>query len=252
MELGGAPFALTIDGAYEARASAFSGRVAAAHELFQRGVQLAIRDQFQELGAQWTAEDAETHAIAGQCADAQREVPAALGLSRDNFTLERASRTLALCGRADEAQRITAELATRFPTASVTVRIQRPVTAAALAVQQGQPTRAVDLLERVAPYDHAPASEFWPTYLRGQALLQLNDAQSAAAQFQRILDHRGQAPTSPLYPLAHLGRARAHAMKGEREPARSAYEQFFALWQAADPRLESLQAARREYAKLQR
>jgi hypothetical protein len=82
-------------------------------------------------------------------------------------------------------------------------------------------------------------------------LLQLNDVRSAGAQFQRILDHRGQAPTSPLYVLAHLERARAHALAGEPEPARLAYQRFFALWQGADPTLESVQAARREYAKLQ-
>jgi hypothetical protein len=83
-------------------------------------------------------------------------------------------------------------------------------------------------------------------------LLQLKDVPSAAAQFQSILDHRGQAPMSPLYPLAHLGRARAHALAGEREPARRAYEQFFTLWKSADPALESLQAARREYAQVLR
>jgi predicted Zn-dependent protease len=124
------------------------------------------------------------------------------------------------------------------------------VTAAAVAVQHGQPARAVELLDRVTPYDQAPASEFWPAYLRGQALLQLKDARSAGAQFQSILDRRGQAPTSPLYPLACLGRARAHVLAGEREPARRAYERFFTLWTGADPALESLQAARREYARL--
>ena len=72
---------------WEARAAAFSGRVAAAHELFQRAVQeSAARGQQRELGAQWQAEDAETHAIAGQCAGCRcREVPAALALSRDNL-----------------------------------------------------------------------------------------------------------------------------------------------------------------------
>jgi len=235
---------------WEARASAFSGRVAAAHELFQRAVQIAVRDEQRELGAQWTAEDAEAHAIAAQCADAQREVAAALALSHDNFTVERASRTLALCGRGDESQRLAAELATRYATASLTQRIQRPVSAAAVALQRGQPGRAIELLDRVAPYDHAPAAEFWPAYLRGQALLQLKDVPAAGAQFQSILDHRGQAPTSPLYPLASLGRARAHVLAGEQEPARRAYERFFTLWQGADPALGDLEAARREYARL--
>ena len=87
-----------------------------------------------ELGAQWTVEDAESHAIAGQCAEARREAAAGLELSRDNFTLERASRTLALCDAAARPRRLSAELANRFPNATLTTRIQLPVTAAALAV----------------------------------------------------------------------------------------------------------------------
>jgi tetratricopeptide (TPR) repeat protein len=236
---------------WEARASASAGRVSAAHELFQRGIQMTDRDDLRELSAQTAAEDAETHAIAGQCVDARREVSAALGFGRDNFTLERASRTLALCGRAEESQRLVAELAARYPAASLTTLIHRPVTAAAIAVQSGQADRAVAQLDPVAAYDRAPASEFWPSYLRGQAFLQKKDAHSAGAQFQSILDHRGQAPTSPLYALAHLGRARAHALAGQRDEARGAYERFFTLWQGADPALESLRAARREYAQLQ-
>jgi len=236
---------------WEARASASAGRVSAAHELFQRGIQMTDRDDLRELSAQTAAEDAETHAIAGQCVVARREVSAALGFGRDNFTLERASRTLALCGRAEESQRLVAELAARYPAASLTTLIHRPITAAAIAVQSGQADRAVAQLDPVAAYDRAPASEFWPSYLRGQAFLQKKDAHSAGAQFQSILDHRGQAPTSPLYALAHLGRARAHALAGQRDEARGAYERFFTLWQGADPALESLRAARREYAQLQ-
>ncbi len=92
---------------WEARTSLFSGRFRTAHELFQRSVQAAVRDNFRELGAQWTMEDAESHAIAGQCGDARREVSAGLELSRDNFTLERAARTLALCGAGSQASSLS-------------------------------------------------------------------------------------------------------------------------------------------------
>jgi hypothetical protein len=34
----------------------------------------------------------------------------------------------------------------------------------------------------------------------------------AATEFQKILDHRGVDPVSPLYPLAHLGLGRAYAL----------------------------------------
>ena len=46
--------------------------------------------------------DGEAHALTGQCDVARRDAVAALELSRDNFTLERANRAFAICGlRAD-------------------------------------------------------------------------------------------------------------------------------------------------------
>jgi hypothetical protein len=110
---------------------------------------------------------------------------------------------------------------------------------------------ALDLLDPVKPYDYAPAAEFWPMYLRGQAYLQLKDGRSAVDQFQGILDHRGLAVTSPLYPLAHIGLARAAALVGGVDKARQAYERFLALWSGADSNLEALAQARAEYARLQ-
>ena len=105
----------------------------------------AIADRFHELGAQLSVEDAELHAVAGQCDDARREIGAGLALNRDNFTLERAARSLALCNRAEAAE-IATELGSRFPTATLTARIHRPVIAAAAASKQRQFARAITLL----------------------------------------------------------------------------------------------------------
>ena len=235
---------------WEARVSLFSGRFGAAHDLFQRSVQEAVRDDFHELGAQWTMEDAESHAIAGECAEARREVSSGLELSRDNFTLERAARTLALCNAGSPASALASELASRFSSAALTTRVQLPVTEAALALRGGEPARALELLDTVTPYDHAPSSEFWPPYLRGLAYLQLKNGHAAGAQFESILKNRGQAPTSPLYPLAHLGVARAAVLTGDVASARTSYERLFSLWNGADPTLQPLNDARREYAGL--
>jgi Tfp pilus assembly protein PilF len=204
---------------WEARTSAFKEQVRAAHDYFQRGAQAAVRNNAHELGAQWTMEDAEVHAIAGECAAARREVQAGLALNRDNFTLERAARSLALCGDHEGVDAITRELATRFSAATLTTRIQLPVIAAAGALRRGDPARAVDLLEPVTPYDHAPSAEFWPAYLRGEAYLQLKNGRAAAAQFRTIVEHRGEAPTSPLYPLAVRKLAAAEAMSGHTAQA---------------------------------
>jgi hypothetical protein len=73
----------------------------------------------------------------------------------------------------------------------------------------------------------------------------------AAAEYQKILDHRGIDPTSPLYSLARLGVGRAYALQGGTPKARAACQDFFALWKDADPDLPILKQVKAEYAKLQ-
>ena len=94
-------------------------------------------------------------------------------------------------------------------------------------------------------------AEFWPAYLRGEAQLQLRHHAEAAAEFRSIVDHRGELIDAPLYPLAHLGLARALASGGDRDDARQAYLAFFTLWKDADPDLLPLKEARLEFARLQ-
>jgi tetratricopeptide (TPR) repeat protein len=234
---------------WEARASGAAGRIKAAHDSFRIAVDAALRGGLTEIAAQWTVEDAEVHAIAGQCVEARREAAGGLELARDNFTLERAARLLTLCDAASEADRLTAELGSRFPKATLTREVQLPVIAAVRAVSQREFARAIRLLEPVKPYDHAPAAEFWPAYLRGEAYRGLKDGRSAAAQYQSIVDHRGEAPTSPLYALAHVGLARASVLTGDMHTARSMYERFFSLWNEADPDLRRVEDVRREFSR---
>jgi Flp pilus assembly protein TadD len=236
---------------WEAWTSSFAGRFHAAHEHYRRGVQTAQEHGFIELAAQSYVQDAERHALVGECAEAQQEVRAGLELGRDNFTLERAGRTLALCGAGVDASTVGAELTKRFPAATLTMRIHLPVIQAADALQRKDGARALELLEPITPYDFAPAAEFWPAYLRGQAYLQVKDGRLAAAQFDAILRHRGVASASPLYPLSRLGLARAAALTGDTSAARSSYEAFFTMWKDADPDLQPLKDAHAEYGRLQ-
>jgi tetratricopeptide (TPR) repeat protein len=234
---------------WQAHTSAFGGHVKAAHEQFRVGIRLALQGKFTEVAAQLTMEDAETHAIVGDCATARSEIPDGLELSRDNATLERASRVLALCGAVPEATALTAELSRRFPAATLTNQLAVPITHAVLASGRGQAQHALDLLEAVRSYEHAPSAEFWPAYLRGRAHLQLKDAARAAADFQTILDHRGEVPTSMLYPLAALGLAEASKVAGDPVQEDRAYDTFFTLWSDADPDLVPLKQARLEHTR---
>ena len=87
--------------------------------------------------------------------------------------------------------------------------------------------------------------------MRGQAYLAAHNGSAAASEFQKLRDHRGIVVNFPLGALARLGQARAYAMSGDTVKARTAYQDFFALWKDADPDIPILKEAKAEYAKLQ-
>ncbi|MEO8682107.1 MAG: protein kinase [Vicinamibacterales bacterium] len=232
------------------RISAFGGQIQQAHEQFRRSVTATSQAQLAELSGQYATQDALSHAVVGQCAAAQGEAAAAIRLSRDSLTLESAARAFAWCGAETEALNLSSELSRRFPEAILTTHLALPVIEAASAIKSRRPERALELLQAVKPFDHSPVAEFWPAYLRGEALRQLARYSEAADEFRSIIDHRGELADSLLYPLAHLGLARALASGGDREPARQAYRAFFTFWQDADPDLRPLQEARLEFARL--
>jgi eukaryotic-like serine/threonine-protein kinase len=90
----------------------------------------------------------------------------------------------------------------------------------------------------------------YPIYVRGLAYLAARQPAQAAVEFQRILDHRSIVLVDPMDAFARLQLARALALAGENEQAKSAYNDLFTLWQHADPDLSVLKEARAEYARL--
>jgi len=119
---------------------------------------------------------------------------------------------------------------------------------ALLAIDRRDPDAALELL-RVSPYETGRSSEYLPVYVRGLAYLAMNDGLAAAAEFQRIIDHRGAAKAT-LYPLAFLQQGRAYAIASSRSDATRAYARFLELWQHADADLPVLVQARQELAAL--
>jgi len=156
-----------------------------------------------------------------------------------------------MCAIAESAS-LTTELTKRFPSATLTTRVSVPIAAAALALAKGDAQGALERLEPVRQYDHAPLAEFWSVYLRGQAYLRLKNAKAANQSFQEIVTRRGEVPVSMFFPLSYLGVARSAALAQDIDGAKKAYEEFFAIWKDADPELSPLVEARAEYAKLER
>jgi tetratricopeptide (TPR) repeat protein len=235
---------------WQAHVLASQGKISAAHEQFRVGSTAATQNGFAEVAGQLQVEDAEVHALTGACDEAKSELDAALKLTRDNFSLERASRTLMMCGDIQDGAELVRQLNERYPNATLTQLVSIPMAEAAAALARHDGRRALELLEPVKPYDRTSRSGLWSEYLRGQAYLQLKQPESAIAEFQRVLDHRGEDPSSSVYPLARLELARAYAMGGDTPNARESYEAFLSAWRTADPNLEPVVEARRELARL--
>jgi predicted Zn-dependent protease len=182
----------------------------------------------------------------GNCGPVRERTRAALARDRELETLGSGAGALAMCGDAAQAQALVEETAKRFPTDTISNAVGIPLVQATIEWKRNQPAKAIELLKRAAPYERAYTSV---PYLRGQAYLEAKSGREAAAEFRKILDHRGAA-WPVLYSLAHVGLARAAALAGDSAGSRKAYQDFFALWKDADPGVPILEEARREYAKL--
>jgi len=79
----------------------------------------------------------------------------------------------------------------------------------------------------------------YPAYVRGQAYLLAHNGPAAAAEFQKLLDHRGIVVNFVTGSLAHLQIGRAYVMAGDTTKAKAAYQDFLTLWKDPDPDIPS-------------
>jgi len=236
---------ITFD--WQTNSSAFGGEWRQAQEFSRRSIDLAAHNT-KEVAAQYAAEEALRAAVFGQCSQTRSLAAQSLSFERNQVSLTRSSLALALCGEAAQGQTLVDELTKQYPQFTIVNDIWMPAIRGALELDHNNAAQAVTDLQ-AARYE--AAGEFWPQYVRGLAYLKLGKPSEASVEFQKILDHRGFAPMSPLYPLAHLGQARAAALQGDQTKARRAYDDFFALWKNADADIPILIEAKKEYEKLQ-
>ena len=157
---------------------------------------------------------------------------------------------LATAGDSKGAAKLVEELDKSLPLDTSFQHYWAPAIRAAIAMDHKNPREAVELLRVTSPYDLGTMGSMDPVYLRGQAYLELGNGRAAAAEFQKIIDHRGIVLNFPLGALAHVGLARAYVLTGDTTKAKAAYQDFFALWKDADPDVPILKQVKAEYAKL--
>jgi eukaryotic-like serine/threonine-protein kinase len=230
------------------------GRIAKERETHAHGAAAAQARGNKDWAASNLAAEAFCDAEAGFLPDARQTINAALALSVSPDVRGDAALVFARSGDAAQAEKLITDLSKEFPYDTLLNQAKVPAARAMISLGQNQPAQAVAALDSAYAYelgsDRRAVNSFMVISTRGEGFLQLHDGVKAAAEYQKILDHRGVGPTSALYSLAHLGLGRAYALQGDNAKARVAYQDFFAVWKDADADVPVLKAAKAEYEKL--
>jgi len=241
---------------YESDTAAYSGQYAKARDLTRRAAESAKQADEKETAAGYEAEAAVREALVDNPALAKQQAQTALALSNGTDVEGVSATALALAGDSAQTERLVSNLGSRFPENTAVQSIYLPTIRAANALQTHAAGKAIDSLTTAAPYELGGTAEgvnfaLYPVYLRGCAFLAAHHSSEAAAEFQKILDHRGIVLNEPIGALAHLQVGRAYAIQGDTAKAKAAYQDFLTLWKDADPDIPILRQAKEEYAKLQ-
>jgi tetratricopeptide (TPR) repeat protein len=230
------------------------GKTKQARALLSESVELAQRRGAKDFIATTHALEAGNEAEMGYVEEARAQTSQALALSGSRDVRMIAIATLARTGDTAQAEKLIGELAKEFPTDTLLNSVSIPAAQAIIEIERNNPAKAITALEPATPYDLGGppyGADYRPMYIRGEAYLRARDGAKAAAEYQKILDHRGIDPLNLVYNLAHLGLGRAYALQGDTAKARAAYQDFLAAWKDADPDVPVLKQAKAEYAKLQ-
>lgn len=246
-----------------------SGQMRNARTRWRHTIERAKQAGDREKAAIYQAAEAVCEAHCGNRDQAKERARAALELGKGRDVEYAAAFALALSGDSSGAQRLTEDLAERFPEDTPVQFEYLPTLRALFALAHEAPSDAIERLQTAHPYDLAmPGTAFfakfgglYPAYVRGQAYLEAGRGREAAAEFQKVLDHRGIVLADPIGALARLQLGRAYALEAQAlhgtdadaawAKARAAYQDFLTIWKDADPDIPILKQSKAEYAKLQ-
>jgi tetratricopeptide (TPR) repeat protein len=244
---------------HQAFALAYAGHLQEAMKMLRRASDLAQQAGHREKAALFEIRTALWEAFYGNAPAAKPAATAALALAKNREVQYGAALALSMSGDSSQAQTLTDDLESSFPEDTSVKFNYLPSVRAFLALNHGDPAKAIELLQVAVPYELGqPRSTqtgffgaLYPIYARGQAYLAASQGAEAAKEFQKILDHPGMMVGDPIGVLAHLQLGRAYAMQGDAAKAKAAYENFLLLWKDADPDIPVLRRAKVEYARLQ-
>ena len=171
----------------------------------------------------------------------------AIALARDIQTLSNASNVISRFGDPQEAKALLDEMDERWPQDTLLQGATIPKERARLALREGDPVEAIDLLESARPFER---SRLDTIRVRGQAFLASGEPAKAVAEFEKLVELNYVFAFVPIHSMAHLWLGRAHLANGNPEAARAAYETFLDRMKDADEGVPVIEKARSEYATI--
>ena len=243
----------------EALALARSGRLQAARQSSSRAIELALQEGRREEAASYRAARGVWAAAYGNTAEGRESALAALEQSTGRDVQYAAGLALGLAGDFSRSEALAADLEARFPEDTFVKFTYAPVLRSVAALGRGKPADSVARLQVAFPYElainglnfiHFYLGGLHSAYVRGEALMAAHRYAEGAAEFQKILDHRGIVGADPIGALAHLQLGRTLASLGDTANAKAAYQDFLTLWKDADSDVPILKQGMAEYARL--
>jgi serine/threonine protein kinase/Tfp pilus assembly protein PilF len=241
----------------DADTAAYFGRLRKSEELTRQAVASAVHADEKETAAAYEAQSGVRQALFGNPAPAKQHAAAALSMTDGRDVQFLAALAYALAGDSAKTQTLVNDLTKRFPSDTLAKFIYLTTLRAQQALMRHDSAKAIAELQPAASYESGQSSSgntisiaLYPVYIRGQALLMAKQGKEAAAEYQKILDHRGVVINGPIGVLAHLGLGRAYALSGDTGKAKIEYQNFLASWKDADSDIPILKQAKSEYASL--
>jgi eukaryotic-like serine/threonine-protein kinase len=230
-----------------ANLAAGHGQMRRARELFTEVEDKELRLEQKEEALNDIENAAAFEAIAGNRAAAINGADAAIKQAQTPTHEINAADIYARAGVDAKARPLIDAAVKQRPLDTFIQSVYGPSVRAVLEMNQGHADKAVELMKAAEPYDRGYSEG---VYTGASALLMAGRGADAVIEFQRTLNLKYYWPQDPFVSFAQLGLARSYASTGDKEKARAAYQDFFALWKDADPDVPLLQQAKAEYAKL--
>ncbi len=178
---------------------AYSGHLKQASRMSRRAQALAEEAGQRERAAHYAVGAAVRDAFLGNAFESNRGATAALELSKGRDVEYRAAIALALSEDCSRSETLANDLERRFAADTLVRFNYAPTLRALLPLKHGEPPNAIELLESARSYELGFASSddvalvgtLYPVCVRRLAYLAEQRGAEAAAEFQKIIDHRG-------------------------------------------------------------